>query len=282
MTMPPPLGLSAQDVDVDQEAAAGDDLLAAAEEAPARRTPRSPRSAGDRDRDDSGRCAGRGRDCNGRDLAAPDLDRAGLRANGQRPDGPRLDHLLALLQLLRHRPHPRGEPRPVHSGFTAEEPGRTLRAKGASIPDLELTSTAFDDGDPIPQKYTCDGDNVSPPLSWRFVPEEAASLALIVHDPDAPSGDVTHWLAWNIDPGDGEIAEGVPAPAEGTNARGAAGYMGPCPPEGHGPHRYFFRLHAIEGDLDPEPGAAREQLEAELEGRVLAEAQLMGTYERQG
>jgi Raf kinase inhibitor-like YbhB/YbcL family protein len=148
------------------------------------------------------------------------------------------------------------------------------------MPDLELTSTAFDDGEPIPESHTADGEGTSPPLGWNFVPEGTRSLALIVHDPDAPSGDFTHWLAWNIDPEAGALDEDVPAPVQGTHGFGRPGYAGPSPPEGDGPHRYFFRLYALDTELDLEPGAAREQLENEIEGHVLGEAQLMGTYER--
>ena len=148
------------------------------------------------------------------------------------------------------------------------------------MPDLELTSPAFDDGEPIPEKYSCDGDDTSPALNWSFVPEGTRSLALIVHDPDAPSGDFTHWLAWNIDPEPGGLEEGVPAPGQGANGFGRPGYGGPCPPPGHGSHRYFFELHAVDTDLDLEAGAAREQLEDAIEGHVLAKAQLIGTYER--
>jgi Raf kinase inhibitor-like YbhB/YbcL family protein len=148
------------------------------------------------------------------------------------------------------------------------------------MPDLELTSTAFDDGEPIPSKHTADGEETPPPLEWDFVPEGTRSLALIVHDPDAPSGDFTHWLAWNIDPGTGGLDEATAAPPQGANGFGRTGYGGPAPPEGHGPHRYFHRLYALDTKLDLEEGAAREQLEAAIEGHVLAEAQLMGTYER--
>jgi Raf kinase inhibitor-like YbhB/YbcL family protein len=148
------------------------------------------------------------------------------------------------------------------------------------MPDLELSSTAFDDGGSIPVKHTGDGDGTSPPLAWEFVPDGTGSLVLIVHDPDAPSGDFTHWLAWNIDPEAGGLEEGVSAPAEGTHGFGGPGYAGPSPPQGHGPHRYFFRLYALDTELDLEPGAAREQLESEMGGHVLAEARLMGTYER--
>jgi Raf kinase inhibitor-like YbhB/YbcL family protein len=148
------------------------------------------------------------------------------------------------------------------------------------MPDLELTSPAFDDGEPIPSKHTADGEETPPPLEWNFVPEGTRSLALIVHDPDAPSGDFTHWLAWNIDPDSGGLGEGVPAPTQGTNGFGQTGYGGPAPPEGHGTHRYFHRLYALDTELDLEPGAAREQLQDAIESHVLAEAKLMGTYER--
>jgi Raf kinase inhibitor-like YbhB/YbcL family protein len=148
------------------------------------------------------------------------------------------------------------------------------------MPDLELTSPAFDDGEPIPSKHTADGEETPPPLEWNFVPEGTRSLALIVHDPDAPSGDFTHWLAWNIDPDSSGLGEGVPAPPQGTNGFGQTGYGGPAPPEGHGTHRYFHRLYALDTELDLEPGAAREQLQDAIESHVLAEAKLMGTYER--
>jgi Raf kinase inhibitor-like YbhB/YbcL family protein len=147
-----------------------------------------------------------------------------------------------------------------------------------SIP--ELTSTAFADGAPIPTKYTADGRNISPPLTWSFLPEGTRSLVLIVHDPDAPSGDFIHWLAWNIDPEPGGLSEGEAAPTEGANGRGETGYMGPSPPPGHGPHRYFLDLHALDSEIDLEPGASREQLEAAFDGHELAKAQLIGTYER--
>jgi Raf kinase inhibitor-like YbhB/YbcL family protein len=150
------------------------------------------------------------------------------------------------------------------------------------MPELELTSESFAEGEPIPERHTCSGDGVSPPLAWSGVPEETRTLALIVHDPDAPSGDFVHWLAWNIDPSDGGIEEDTPAPAESANGFGQPGYGGPCPPPGHGPHRYFFRLYALDSELDLEPGASREQLEAAIEGHVLAEAELMGTFERPG
>ena len=146
--------------------------------------------------------------------------------------------------------------------------------------DFSLITTAFEDGSPVPGRYTCDGDDVSPPLEWTGVPDGTASLALIVDDPDAPSGTFVHWLGWNIDPASGKLAEGTAAPAEGTNGFGNPGYGGPCPPPGHGPHRYFFRLYALDGPLDLSPGASREELDAALDGRALATAEMVGTYER--
>jgi Raf kinase inhibitor-like YbhB/YbcL family protein len=146
--------------------------------------------------------------------------------------------------------------------------------------DFELTSSAFDEGEPIPRKYSCEGENTSPPLSWGSLPEGTRSLALIVHDPDAPIGDFTHWLGWNVDPGGGGLEEGGHAPVEGANGFGENGYGGPCPPPGHGPHRYVHELFALDAELDLGEGASREQLEDAIEGRVLGGAELVGTYQR--
>ena len=145
---------------------------------------------------------------------------------------------------------------------------------------LSLTSTAFEDGAAIPRLYSCEGEDLSPPLAWSEAPEEAKSLALIVDDPDAPSGTFVHWLAWGIDPRSGGLPEGESAPSEGTGGFGESGYRGPCPPPGHGPHRYFFRLYALDQQLDLAPGASREELEGAMQGHVLAGAELVGTYER--
>ena len=147
--------------------------------------------------------------------------------------------------------------------------------------DLQISSTAFSDGQTIPQRHTCEGDNVSPPLSWSGAPSEARSLALIVDDPDAPSGTFVHWLAWGLDPGSNGLDEGQPAPVEGTNGFGEKGYGGPCPPPGHGPHRYFHRLYSLNSELDLAAGASREELDVALEGRVVGTAELVGTYERE-
>ena len=143
-----------------------------------------------------------------------------------------------------------------------------------------MSSEAFTHRGEIPRRHTCEGEDVSPALSWSDPPPGARALALVVDDPDAPVGTFTHWLAWNIDPAAGGLAEGESAPAEGTNDFGVGGWSGPCPPRGHGAHRYFFRLQAL--DIEPEVrfGAAREELERALDGHVLATAELVGTYER--
>jgi Raf kinase inhibitor-like YbhB/YbcL family protein len=146
--------------------------------------------------------------------------------------------------------------------------------------ELELTSPAFERGQPIPRKHTCEGDDVSPPLSWSGISEGAESLALVVDDPDAPSGTFTHWLAWGIDPAAGRLAEGEAAPVEGRNDFGTAAWRGPCPPPGHGPHRYFFRLYALDRELDLRAGAGKAEVEPAIAEGVLASAELVGTYER--
>jgi len=145
---------------------------------------------------------------------------------------------------------------------------------------LSLSSHAFAHGEPIPERHSGDGEDVSPPLSWSEVPEGAETLALIVDDPDAPSGTFVHWLAWGIDPGQGRLEEGEAAPAEGAGGFGDTGYRGPAPPPGHGPHRYFFRLYALDFVPDLEPGASRERLQAAIDGHVLESTELVGTYER--
>jgi Raf kinase inhibitor-like YbhB/YbcL family protein len=143
-----------------------------------------------------------------------------------------------------------------------------------------LSSPAFGEGQPIPARHTCDGENVSPALIWTAPPEGARSLALVVDDPDAPSGVWTHWLGWGIEPGPGALAEAERPRSEGLNDFGKIGYGGPCPPRGHGPHRYVFRLYALDGRLELPRGAKKYELERSLGGGVLAAAELTGTYER--
>jgi Raf kinase inhibitor-like YbhB/YbcL family protein len=175
------------------------------------------------------------------------------------------------------------EPFDANAHGTGSSPGALgLRSWSTlvCVAELRLRSNAFAHGDEIPRRHTCDGADVSPALSWSDPPTGTTALALTVDDPDAPVGTFTHWLAWNIDPAIGELSEGEPAPAEGRNDFGTGGWSGPCPPPGHGPHRYFFRLYALDARLDVGFRAERRQLERALAGHVLATAELMGTYER--
>ena len=146
---------------------------------------------------------------------------------------------------------------------------------------MRITSSAFAEGESIPAKYTCDGDDKSPPLSFAEVPSEAKSLALLVEDPDAPRGTFVHWAVLGIAPDTGQAPEGsAPAGAkELTNDFGRTGYGGPCPPSGT--HRYYFRLFALDAAELTSPSSAKE-LRSALEGHVLEEAALMGRYARSG
>ncbi|MES2643637.1 MAG: YbhB/YbcL family Raf kinase inhibitor-like protein [Myxococcota bacterium] len=149
---------------------------------------------------------------------------------------------------------------------------------------LELTSPAFSTGGTIPKKHTCEGANTSPALTWTEVPAGTRTLALVVDDPDAPGGTWVHWVAWNIPATARGLPEAVsPTDAmlqQGQNDFRAIGYGGPCPPRGHGPHRYFFRLYALDAPLTLPPTTTRATLDAALAGHVLATAELMGTYLR--
>jgi len=144
---------------------------------------------------------------------------------------------------------------------------------------MKVTSSAFQQGGNIPSKFTCDGADTSPPLQITGVPSEAKSLVLISDDPDAPSGLFTHWVVWNIPPHTSSIAEGsVPNAVQGTNDFGKSGYGGPCPPSGT--HRYYFKLFALDHELDLRSGAKRNQLDAAMKGHVIAQGELMGRYSR--
>jgi Raf kinase inhibitor-like YbhB/YbcL family protein len=151
---------------------------------------------------------------------------------------------------------------------------------------MQLTSPAFKQGSEIPSYYTSDGENVSPELSWKDAPEKTKSFALVVHDPDAPMpGGFTHWVLYNIPAETQHVNERVPTEGQvaglglqGKNDGGKIGYIGPAPPSGT--HRYFFRLFAIDQMLDLPPGATHKQLSAAVKGHILAQAELMGTYEK--
>jgi Raf kinase inhibitor-like YbhB/YbcL family protein len=144
---------------------------------------------------------------------------------------------------------------------------------------MKVTSPAFQEGGNIPPKFTCDGADTSPPLQISGVPPEAKSLVLVVDDPDAPSGLFTHWAVWNISPQTSAIGEGeAPKGVSGTNDFGKSGYGGPCPPSGT--HRYYFKVFALDRELDLPFGAKRSQLDAAMKGRVITQGQLMGRYSR--
>jgi Raf kinase inhibitor-like YbhB/YbcL family protein len=148
------------------------------------------------------------------------------------------------------------------------------------VGDFTLSSGSFDSGQPIPARHTCEGEDSSPPLEWDGVPTGTRSLALVVDDPDAPGGTFTHWIAWAIDPGTRSLAGGESAPAEGRNDFGSVGYRGPCPPRGHGPHRYVFRLFALDTSLDLAPESTRQQLDEAIGTHALVVAELTGAFER--
>ena len=144
---------------------------------------------------------------------------------------------------------------------------------------FKITSAAFKEGQEIPKRFTCDGENVSPPLAWTGAPAGAKAYALIVDDPDAPSGLFTHWIAFNLPASTHSLPEGVkPAANQGTNDFGKPGYGGPCPPRGR--HRYFFHLYALKDELGGLKSPNRKQIDAALKGHVIGEAVLMGTYQR--
>ncbi|MGC1307233.1 MAG: YbhB/YbcL family Raf kinase inhibitor-like protein [Phormidesmis sp.] len=150
------------------------------------------------------------------------------------------------------------------------------------LKDLEISSPAFLSLGAIPQKYTSEGENISPPLQWRKVPSDTKQFALICHDPDAPLPEgFTHWTLYNIPPETTEIAEGGGASfTQGINTTADQGYTGPAPPPGHGPHHYFFWLYALDGVLDLEPGLNRTDLLDAIAPHVIAQARLVGIYER--
>ena len=144
---------------------------------------------------------------------------------------------------------------------------------------MKLTSPAFANNGAIPSEYTCDADDLSPPLSISDVPANAKSLSLIMDDPDAPVGTWDHWVVFNINPSTKQIAEGAePEGVGGKNSWGRTGYGGPCPPSGT--HRYFFKLYALDTTLNLPEGSAKKELERAMQGHIIAQAQLMGTYKR--
>ena len=157
---------------------------------------------------------------------------------------------------------------------------------GESPVSIELTSSAFQKETTIPKRYTGDGADQSPMLRWSEPPSGTKSIALICDDPDAPRGTWVHWVLFNVPPQARELEEGVPTTEtlpsgakQGKNDFGNIGYGGPAPPKGK-PHRYFFKLYALDVALDLSAGATKAQLEKAMQGHILAEGQLMGNYQR--
>ena len=150
---------------------------------------------------------------------------------------------------------------------------------------IKLTSSAFKEGQPIPATYTCKGVNISPPLEWSGVPKTARTIAIIADDPDAPSGTWVHWVLYNLPADNIGLVENLPATEslkaggfQGKNDFGKIGYGGPCPPSGT--HRYFFKIYALDAELPLKAGATKAEVEKAMEGHIVAQGQLIGTYGR--
>ncbi len=180
-------------------------------------------------------------------------------------------YLLLLLCLCACQPKPQEQP---------------VEVKEEAMVELRVESTAFEEGGTIPRKYTCDGENISPPLSWSTPPEGTKSLVLICDDPDAPMGTWVHWVLFGLSPEISELPEGVPSQEtvlggakQGTTSFGRVGYGGPCPPKGPA-HRYFFKLYAVDSEIDLDAGATKQEVLRAIEGHILAQGQLMGRYSR--
>jgi Raf kinase inhibitor-like YbhB/YbcL family protein len=157
---------------------------------------------------------------------------------------------------------------------------------GGQKMEIKITSSAFGNGESIPVKYTCDGENISPPLKWSNVPQGTKSFAIINDDPDAPMGTWVHWVVYNIPANVTELSERIPpsqklssGALQGKNSWGRIGYGGPCPPSGT--HRYFFKIYALDKILDLAPGASKEEILKAIKGHILAEGQIYGKYSRQ-
>ena len=159
-------------------------------------------------------------------------------------------------------------------------------AHAAEVPGkLVVQSSAFVEGQGIPSDFTCDGPDKSPPIAWSGAPSGTRSFAIIVNDPDAPYGNFTHWVLYDLSPALNQLPSGIQETAiipdggfQGRSDFGRAGYGGPCPPNKM--HRYFFRVFALDKILHLKPGATRSTVLAAMKGHILAEGQLMGTYER--
>ncbi len=165
-------------------------------------------------------------------------------------------------------------------GTPSPAPPRATAPRQAAAA-LQLQSPAFEHQGPIPRRYTCDGEDIAPPLTWGPAPMATRSWALIMDDPDAPAGTWDHWIVYDIPPEVTQLAEGAPPPGrQGRNSWGRIGYGGPCPPPGPA-HHYVFRIYALDiPSLGLPDGATKAQVLAAMEGHILAQATLVGTYGR--
>ena len=171
-------------------------------------------------------------------------------------------------------------------GVATQAPAAQTPAQTEETMSFSVTSDAFKPGEAIPARYTCQGQDVSPRLSWSGQPGNTASFALIVGDPDAPGGTFTHWVMFNLPAAVTKLPEGVPksdtienGAIQGKNSSGKIGYMGPCPPAGK-QHHYQFTVYALDGTLMLSPGASKQQVLSAMDGHVLGQAQLVGTYQK--
>lgn len=172
-------------------------------------------------------------------------------------------------------------------GCTLSDANRAIppQLSQQALTTMKLESTAFTSNQLIPSTYTCDGKDISPPLSWSEPPEKTQSFALIVDDPDAPGRTFVHWVLYNLPPTTRQLPEGLPHQPElslggrqGKNDFDRYGYGGPCPPSGT--HRYYFKLYALDAELDLELGVTKSALLKAIEGHLLAETELIGHYSR--
>ncbi len=194
-------------------------------------------------------------------------------------------HRHMMENLLKQRPP---TPEPQNDPLALQSEGRSLvLAAGGQAMAFEVRSTAFPAGETIPPKYTCDGPDVSPPLNWTEPPAGTKSLALIMDDPDAPVGTWVHWVLYNLPASTRELSESTATTEtlaggtkQGSNDFRKIGYGGPCPPQGPA-HRYFFKLYALDTELNLAPKATKKQVETAMEGHILTQAELMARYGRQ-
>jgi Raf kinase inhibitor-like YbhB/YbcL family protein len=161
---------------------------------------------------------------------------------------------------------------------------QTTKQEGRKT-EMKISSSSFKEGEMIPSKYTCDGDNISPHLTWISYPENTISFAIISDDPDAPAGDWVHWVVYNIPTSVNELKENFPkdktfenGTKQGTTDFGRTGYDGPCPP--NGTHRYYFKLYALDIPINKDAGMTKQELLKAMEGHIVAEVQLIGKYKR--